>query len=422
VASSITQVFSSTARSVSSKFAEVSIVFDLDIRFYSLGVNRNMLRKLTASLCIMLAFGLVAEAAIIGTATQQSGAPGGVAFTSFEGTAGPPNLNSIVEGDGDSAWVSYVLRLTTNAGETISSINPTINHLGPTGGLHQRWGYDADAEAYNQASPSTNAVSGTNLTNGDTKLVVQGSLVLGPPTENRIAKANDAATTTPGFNTPHMGVTAETRNWGIGTTLTGNWGFTPGEQAAQAGNIPFAYLVIPRGSTPTIDINVVFTANDAQGQPIGTSAIVFTESDFGFGGPVGNTPPVVGLEAPQVQNTNGQVITTDFDAVDAETPGGPFDWAFTLGSFVPDLVGGVNNSASPTINDANGVFSWNTLGAARGVYTWNITATDGGPGDALTSAPSPFVVTITAVPEPGSIALFGIAMVGGLGLFRRRNG
>lgn len=143
---------------------------------------------------------------------------------------------------------------------------------------------------------------------------------------------------------------------------------------------------------------------------------------FTFGAVQQNTAPAVVPELPQNQTMNGQVITADFDAIDAETPGGPFNWNLTLGGFVPLLPGGVNTSDAPTINDADGVFSWDTTGAARGVYTWNITATDGGPGDALTSAPSPFQVTITAVPEPSTLAIFGLAMVGGLGLFRRRNG
>lgn len=142
--------------------------------------------------------------------------------------------------------------------------------------------------------------------------------------------------------------------------------------------------------------------------------------NFNFGGFTDHRP-IVGPEAPQTQTVNGQIITTDFDAVDIDTPAGPFTWAIAPGGFVPLYPGAIDHSADPTI-DANGVFSWNTLGAARGVYTFNITAQDGGPGPPLTSPPSPFVVTVTAVPEPTILSLLGLAMVGAVGFVRRRTG
>lgn len=138
------------------------------------------------------------------------------------------------------------------------------------------------------------------------------------------------------------------------------------------------------------------------------------------GGGGGNTPPAITpLIAAAVQNTNGQVITQDFNATDAEDPAGPFDWSFSLSSFTPLFPGGVDNSAAPTI-DANGLFSWDTTGAARGSYVYSIDTQDPDGADAVAAAQ--FTVTITAVPEPSTLALFGLAMIGGMGLVRRRNG
>ena len=66
---------------------------------------------------------------------------------------------------------------------------------------------------------------------------------------------------------------------------------------------------------------------------------------------------------------------------------------------------------------ADGSFEWHTIGSARpGTYSWEATVSDG----ELTDVASLTLNLI--VPEPATITLFGLAMVGLVGLGRRRLG
>jgi hypothetical protein len=142
---------------------------------------------------------------------------------------------------------------------------------------------------------------------------------------------------------------------------------------------------------------------------------------FTYGAVVTDVDPMIIDEVDPVGiNANDPgTYTNDMQLIDPDDVA--HTWAVGSVNYVPGFPGAgppPAGAGNPTI-DNNGLFSWTTLGLPRGVYTWSLTATD---ADGTGSDAGTLTVNINAVPEPGSIALFGIAMVGGLGLFRRRNG
>jgi hypothetical protein len=349
-----------------------------------------MLQKVFASLAIVCVLASAASAAITTTATlsRNPTADPAVNFATDTGLNSAPN----------NGWVSYILSVTTDTG-VITGIDATI-----TGNILQRWNITEGDEGP-VITPTPNI---TGTTNGDSHLLASANALVG------VAFAEN--------NNINNGVQAfpadtDTRDYGVGSSLLGAWGIPAAEQVA---SMNFAYLVVPKSAWAAGKITGLDLAVQI-GLP-GGGVETLTEDSFNFanpggGPPVGVLPTVADLL--HSTTTLGEVVNlTPTDTAPGTPPvtfsalSGP---TYTPGFGAPNNAPGLG-TATFSWNPATQAFQFNTLGATRGTYVWTGTASNTAGSD-----PFSLTVNVTQVPEPATFAMVGLALVGFVGVARRRS-
>jgi hypothetical protein len=162
----------------------------------------------------------------------------------------------------------------------------------------------------------------------------------------------------------------------------------------------------------TLSTNVKgFFAVLADGTLAASDNPVLTGGMIALGGTAGGDVPVVQVVDLGERHWADGVIIADLMA-----DNGPItNWS----SLTPST--GTPFNAATLGGTNNGTFSWNPAGSPAGpigngvLYEWTAVATNAD-GDSLPGV----AIRLTLVPEPATLALVGLAMVGFVGVFRRR--